>query len=404
MALKLYTTEGNSRAFKTLIAAAYNGVEIEIVPVEMGKTNKTPEFLALNPNGKIPTLQTPEGGIWESNSIARYVARLADKGLFGRNAFEAAEVDQWLDWVRGDLEIAGGVWLYPIFGYLPNNPQATEAAKADIAKALGILNNHLKTRTFLVGERITLADIVVETTLLNFYKNVFDEKYRKPFQNVNRWFNTLINQPNFIKVQGTVTLAVKMAVAPESAPVAAPAPAAAPKAEAPKEEADDEAPQPKKKNPLDSLPPSTFSIDAWKVEYSNNPDTRKALEWFWQNFDPQGWSLWFSEYKYPKELQKKFMSLNLMGGFLQRLDELRKYGMGTLLLFGEDNDGEIGGAWIVRGSELPPAVTECPDYPSYEFKRVDINDPEQKQLFDNLMAWDGDFKRSLKFVDGKVFK
>ena len=371
----------------------------------MGKTNKTPEYLALNPNGKIPTLQTPEGGIWESNAIARYVARLADKGLYGKNAFEAAEVDQWLDWVRGDLEIAGGVWLYPIFGYLPNNPQATEAAKADVAKALGILNTHLKTRTFLVGERITLADIVVETTLVNFYKTVFDEKYRKPFQNVNRWFTTLINQPNFIKVQGNVTLAEKMAVAPEAAAAPAPAPvAAAPKEAAPEAAADEEAPQPKKKNPLDSLPPSTFSIDAWKVEYSNNSDTRKALEWFWQNFDAQGWSVWLCEYKYPKELAKKFMSLNLMGGFLQRLDELRKYGMGTLLLFGEDNNGEIAGAWVVRGAELPAAVTECPDYPSYDFKKVDINDPEQKQLFDNFMAWDGDFKRDLKFVDGKVFK
>ena len=155
---------------------------------------------------------------------------------------------------------------------------------------------------------------------------------------------------------------------------------------------------------MDSLPPSTFSIDAWKVEYSNNADTRKALEWFWQNFDAQGWSVWFSEYRYPKELQKKFMSLNLMAGFLQRLDELRKYGMGTLLLFGEDNNSEIGGAWVVRGTELPPALTECPDFPSYEFTKVDINDAAQKQLFDNLMAWDGDFKRSLQFVDGKVFK
>ena len=56
-----------------MIAAQYAKVEIETVPVEMGKSNKTDEFLALNPWGKIPTLETPDGGIWESNAIARFV-------------------------------------------------------------------------------------------------------------------------------------------------------------------------------------------------------------------------------------------------------------------------------------------------------------------------------------------
>lgn len=60
---------------------------------------------------------------------------------------------------------------------------------------MDILNKHLLSRTYLVGERITLADIVVACTLLNLYQHVLDANFRKPYQNTNRWFNTVLNQP-----------------------------------------------------------------------------------------------------------------------------------------------------------------------------------------------------------------
>ena len=124
---KLYTYPGGVNAFKALIAAEYAGQKLELPAFEMGKTNKTDKFLALNPFGKVrvavgdpagsappglqhrtlcgalaacpsepaaaaqvPVLETKEGGIFESNAIARYVARLgADKGLAGATPFEA---------------------------------------------------------------------------------------------------------------------------------------------------------------------------------------------------------------------------------------------------------------------------------------------------------------------------
>lgn len=60
----------------------------------MGVDNKTPSFLAMNPNGKVPTLSTPEGAIWESNAIARYVARLNPAaGLYGNTPIQAVRGD-----------------------------------------------------------------------------------------------------------------------------------------------------------------------------------------------------------------------------------------------------------------------------------------------------------------------
>ena len=76
--------------FKAQIAGKYAGVEVDTTPnFVMGETNKTPEFLALNPNGKVPTLESPDGPVWESNAITRHVARSGNTGnLFGSNNYE----------------------------------------------------------------------------------------------------------------------------------------------------------------------------------------------------------------------------------------------------------------------------------------------------------------------------
>jgi len=400
MAYQIYSTPGNPRAAKALIAAEYNGVKIDVVPgFEFGVTNKTKEYLKLNPNGKIPTLVTPDGGsLYESNAIARYVARLSDGAkLYGRTPLEAGQVDQWIDWVVGEIELPAAVWLYPIWGIIPNVPEATENAKEDIKKALAILNSHLLTRTYLVGERISLADIVVGSSLFNLFKHVFDPAYRKPFPNVVRWFTTVANQPNFKKVLGDPVLAASQAqAAAPAAAAAAPAPAKeTAKPAAKKEEAaEEEAPAAGK----------GINQEVWKRVYSNEDDTRNACKWLWENYNDTENSLWFAEYKYNDELEKTFMSLNLIGGFFQRLDSFRKRGFGTLILFGDNEKSAIAGVFLVSGStDLIPELSETPDAESYTFTKIDTNNPDERAKFDNYLCWEVEYN-GLKFNQGKVFK
>merc|ERR1711902_371876 len=106
---------------------------------------------------------------------------------------------------------ASCTWVFPTLGIMQFNKTATERAKEDVKSALKTLNDHLLTRTFLVGERLTLADIAVACTLLNLYKHVLEPDFRKPFVNVTRWFNTVVNQPNAKAVVGQVNLCTKMA-------------------------------------------------------------------------------------------------------------------------------------------------------------------------------------------------
>lgn len=97
--LKLHTYPGNKNANKALIVAEYAGISIDVPRFEMGKANKTPEFLKLNPFGKVPTLETPQGeGVFESNAIARFVARQSPSAaaqLLGKTPIEQAQVDAW---------------------------------------------------------------------------------------------------------------------------------------------------------------------------------------------------------------------------------------------------------------------------------------------------------------------
>ena len=90
----LYTDAGNFRAFKILIAAEYNQINIKIPDFKVGTDNTTPAFLSKSPQGKIPVLENASGNvITESNAISRYIAKLRlDSELLGATLFESAQV------------------------------------------------------------------------------------------------------------------------------------------------------------------------------------------------------------------------------------------------------------------------------------------------------------------------
>ncbi|NP_001171816.1 elongation factor 1-gamma [Saccoglossus kowalevskii] len=419
----LYTYPDNFRAQKIQIAAAYSGVSLKVVsePPEfkLGETNKTDAFLSKFPVGKVPAFEAADGTcIFESNAIAYSVS---NDTLHGCNRNDAVQVLQWIGFADNEILPASATWVFPTLGIMQYNKQNTERAKEEIKKALNILNNHLKTRTYLVGERVTLADISVASTLLMLYKQVLEPAFRKPYSNVNRWFTTLINQTEFKSVLGDVSLCEKMAQfdtkkfqelhggagkkdkkkeekkKPEKK---------APKEKAPKEDEEDDVPKkPKKKDPFGDLPKSDFNLDEFKRTISNCDTYTVALPYFWEHFDKEGYSIWYSEYLYPEELSKIYMSCNLVGGMMQRLEKLKKNCYGSVLIFGEDDNSSISGIWFWRGQELvfPLSDDWQIDYESYSWKKLDPDAEETKTLVKEYFAWEGDFEGK-KVNQGKVFK
>jgi len=418
--MKVWSDSSNPQLWRILIAAKYNNVTIEST---VGVQANSKEALAKSPLGKVPILETKEGTITEANAIARYVARSTKGHLYGANDFEAGVVDQFIDYASNDIELPGSVWVYPILGLISNNAVATQKAKGDVRKALDYLNKHLLNKTYLVGERITLADIVVSTSLYYLYQRVLDNGFRKPFINTNRWYLTCMNQPEFKAVVGEVKLCDKMEVAPEvaeSAKEEKPKKVEKPKEEKPKQEKPKKEEKPKdeaededeyadkevkKPNPLDSLPPSKMNMDEWKRTYSNKETRPVALPWLWENFDKEGYSIWLCDYKYNNELEKTFMTCNLIGGWFQRLDKLRKYGFGSVCIFGQDPTLEISGCWLFRGAEPPQEMKETDDFEHFNWRKAEISDSTQKELVQDFFAWDGTFGGAHKeFNQGKIFK
>jgi elongation factor 1-gamma len=116
----LYAPAGSFRAFAPLIAAEYNGVDIDVVTDGVEDVIKTK-----SPTGKAPILETPAGVIFSSHAMARFVGSLRrDTGLLGGSFQEQAAVDAWMDWTAQDVELPACVWFYPVAGYMSANDEA----------------------------------------------------------------------------------------------------------------------------------------------------------------------------------------------------------------------------------------------------------------------------------------
>lgn len=377
---------------------------------------------------KVPAFETDDGKcLTESNAIAYFVA---NEQLRGSNDFAKAQIAQWMSFADGEILPASCAWVFPLLGILPFNKNNVERAKEDVKAALTVLNNRLADNTFLVGERITLADICVFATLMHLYQHVLEPSFRKPFANVNRWFNTILNQKQVQQHVSGFKIAdkaleydpkkyaefqaksgggsAKVADKKEKKPQKPAAEKKAKEAE-PAEEMDEAemalAAEPKSKDPFDAMPKGTFNMDDFKRCYSNEDET-VSVPYFWEKFDSENYSIWFGEYKYNDELTKVFMSCNLITGMFQRLDKMRKQAFSSVCLFGDDNNSTISGVWVWRGQELvfPLSPDWQIDYDCYEWKKLDAKDAKTKDLVKQYFSWTGTDKDGRKFNQGKIFK
>jgi len=417
----LYTYPGNYRAQKALVAAAYSGADVKIDEnFEFGKTNTSEAFLKKFPLGKVPAFEEHGNGVClsESNAIAFYVS---NETLRGKNLIDQSLIWQYVEFAENEVLPSACTWVYPTLGFKQYNKQETERAQNHIKKCLALLNEFLETRTFLVGERVTLADIVLCCNMMMLYAQVFDSKFRQPYGNVNRWFTTCINQPNFKKVIGEFTLCEKMATfdnkryqelhPKDSKKGKEQKPKQEKKQEKKtKEENDEEPPAPKpekKKDCFAHVPESSFVLDSWKKEYSNNP-AEVFLPYLWANFDPKAYSFWFCEYKYNEENTLDFKTMNAVGGYFQRIEGCRKHCFGVMLIFKEEGHYSISGVWLQRGQDLVFPLNDDwnTDAEHYHFRKLDPLDETKcdKDCINSYFNWEGDFIKHKVLEDGMCFK
>ncbi|CCO33241.1 Elongation factor 1-gamma Short=EF-1-gamma [Rhizoctonia solani AG-1 IB] len=411
----LHTTDKQPHTKRIRATAAIAGLTLDTAPDYVhGVTNKTPEYKAKFASGKIPGFETKDGfTLFEGSAIARYIASLApNSGLLGASPTDAALVDQWVSYLDSEiLSRASTLWRL-LTGEFPYNKSYEAALREKIHESLVVVDTHLTHNTFfLPTNRISLADVTGAVVMDLLCQYVLGPAERAKYPAVIRLLETVANQPKTKDVFGPLnfTDAPLQYVSPKKEKLAAPAAPKAPKEKKPENDDDDDEPlvpaEPKAKNPLDDLPKSTFNLEDWKRAYSNM-DTRGAggsLEWFYEKFDPEGFSIWRVDFKYNEELTQTFMSSNQIGGFFNRLEGSKKYLFGSVGVLGEANNSRISGVFILRGQDSKAVLDAAPDWESYEYKKIDLSNAEDKAFFEAALAWDLEIDGK-KWVDGKNFK
>lgn len=154
------------------IFAAEKGIELPTREVSIPKREqKSPEFLKVNPRGQTPALQLDDGTvIAESVAICRYLEALhPEPNLFGSSPEEIGLVEMWNRRVEMiAMAPVGAVWVHThrFTAALPGRNEAWgEANRATVGKAFAFFDEALVTREFLAGERFTMADILLLTTV-----------------------------------------------------------------------------------------------------------------------------------------------------------------------------------------------------------------------------------------------
>ena len=197
--LRLYDYLESGNAYKVRLLLQLRGIPFERIELDILKREtRTPEFLAKNPNGRIPALEFEDGRVlFESNAILAYLAE--DTSFAGVDAWERAQILQWMCFEQYSHEpLIATLRFWQLAKQLPLKSAAEiEAKRTGGEAALAIMDAHLAARAFFVAERFTIADIA-----LFAYTHVAGEGgfelARHPA--VQRWIARVEAQPRFVPI------------------------------------------------------------------------------------------------------------------------------------------------------------------------------------------------------------
>lgn len=162
MSLTFYYAPLSTAAVTRLVLEELS-VPFDIVAVDLRKgESRTPHFLELNPNGKVPVLVHDDVALWESAAITLYLGETfgVDRHLFPPPGPHRGEAMKWIVWANVTLGEAIGRYARHAFDWAPadeRNAKAGESGLRDLRNCLSILDAALSRRTFLV-DTYTLAD------------------------------------------------------------------------------------------------------------------------------------------------------------------------------------------------------------------------------------------------------
>jgi len=156
---------------------------------------KTPAYVALNPNSTIPVLQDGDYALWESNVITRYLSAKHSMGnLYPATLNERFDAERWMEWQQTTANPASrnGFWHLVRLPADQRDPALIAQSNAAVELLMAILDAHLATRRFMVGDSFTMADIPLGCEVQRWFGL---PQSREPRQHIERWFAALLARP-----------------------------------------------------------------------------------------------------------------------------------------------------------------------------------------------------------------
>lgn len=161
--------------------------------------NDTPEYLAFNPNGTVPTIKDGDNPVlWESGAILRYLANTyADDTFWPRQSLEKAAVDMWTEWSKINVALkftAPVFWPVVRMSASTRDNNAEKRAVQSLEQYLRIADKRLSGSEFLVSDKFTLADIQFAHVLYRYFDIDIE---RSDLPNLQRYYSSLTQRKTY---------------------------------------------------------------------------------------------------------------------------------------------------------------------------------------------------------------
>ena len=458
------------------------GANVSLENIDINDTEKRNSLVEKTPTTTLPLLETKEGNISKSRAINYYLCSKYKPELLGETEFERAKVNQWIEFACLEINNCNKSIIYPLFGWSDFCKEKYDQDNSKIKEHLKLIEKELSKNEYIVGKKLTLADITLFRYLRCLMMFHFPEKMRKNlFPKTEKWFEKMMKTPEAVEGYGDTVLC--------KTPMKANAGKNDEKHEkkdekhekkdekhekkdekhekkGEKHEKKDEKPEnndeknekkdektennddkkeckeekgkkkkknkkdkgqeqdkkdkgqgnkkkdkaqeknqgkelvkevkkeeeyvpsmlelprfnikKKENNPLDALPESKFDLEKFKKDFVNNPNKKEALDNFWKNYDPEGYSLWFIDYnKEPNEFITLLRAVIAKGDILLQLEHFKKYCFGVLGVYGGDGDYTIRGCLMWRGKDIPDEIKEINCYNKLTLKKLDPDKDQQ---------------------------
>jgi glutathione S-transferase len=194
----LYSMQRSGNCYKVRLALAQLEIPYRLVEIDLLRgDSRTPEFLAMNPNGRVPLLEvTPGRHLPESNAILWYIAGGTD--LVPENRIDRAEALQWMFFEQHSLEPnlgAARFWLTLVKGGRELQWHSLEDWMEKGYQALSVMEKHLGSHRFFAADRYTIADIALYAYTHCAEESDFD---LSTFPAIRSWLRRVADQPRYI--------------------------------------------------------------------------------------------------------------------------------------------------------------------------------------------------------------